>query len=238
VVIAEAALELVPLEISRDPRIISACKKRGKSPSKCLLDKSLHYWAMKGLKDAEKRGRPDLVHFTLLSLVYSPAYINSLIKIYVHTYNDVVIELGNAVRLPHAYFRFEGLMVDLLNRGEIKADGKLLLSAQKMKLCELLGSIGGNVIGFETTGPRASLASLVRETWDKGATYVIGGFPSGSFRGDHISCMDGVFSVYDSMLESAILASRLTYEIEMTEGLWRLSGTSAGSKPGNRQNAK
>lgn len=219
-VIAEAALEPIPRGIINDPRIISSCKKMGKSPSRCLLDKSLHYWAMKGLKDVEKRGRPDLVHFALLNLAYSPAYMNALIKIYVHTYGDEVIELGEGVRLPHAYFRFEGLIIDLFKKGEVKVEGKPLLKIKRMKLCELLSLLGGTVIGFETTGKPASLEGVVKETWQRGPTYVIGGFPSGSFKQESLNCMSKVYSIYGSMLESAVIASRLTYEIEKAEGLW------------------
>lgn len=236
VVIAEAALEPIPKEIAKDPRIISSCRKRGRSPSKCLLDKSLHYWAMKDLEDAEKRGRPDLVHFTLLSLVYSPAYMSSLIKIYVHTYGDLVIELGEGVRIPHAYFRFEGLIMDLLNKGEVRSNGNLLLSVKSMKLCELLSSLGKEVVTFETGGRPASLHELVQRTWGKGAVYVIGGFPAGSFKRENMRCLGEPYSIHGSMLEAGVVASRLAYEIEMAEGVWGHRGPRIGGRA--EQNTK
>ena len=50
---------------------------------------------MKGLKNEIKRGRPDIVHLTLLSLCTSPAFYENKIKVFVHTINDQVISLNN-----------------------------------------------------------------------------------------------------------------------------------------------
>ena len=65
-ILSESALELVPYELEEHPSVISHANKLGKHPSEILLDNSWHFGAMKGIKNEIKRGRPDLVHFSIL----------------------------------------------------------------------------------------------------------------------------------------------------------------------------
>ncbi len=73
-VIAESSLELVPKKIQTHSSVLSHCEKLGKKPSEILLDNSWHFAAMKGIKDEIKRGRPDLVHFSLLEACSIPIF--------------------------------------------------------------------------------------------------------------------------------------------------------------------
>ena len=81
VVVAEAALELVPSEILKAPAVRNDAARRGVEPARMLLDRSLHHAAMLKLDEGHKRGRPDLVHAALLSLTGSPLYLDGLVKI-------------------------------------------------------------------------------------------------------------------------------------------------------------
>ena len=74
IIIAEASLELIPKELQKHPSVKSYCKKFNKTPSNTLLDNSWHFAAMKGLDNEIKRGRPDIIHLTLLSLCTTPAF--------------------------------------------------------------------------------------------------------------------------------------------------------------------
>ena len=65
-ILSESALELVPSELTYHPSVISHARKLGKHPSEILLDNSWHFAAMKEIKNEMKRGRPDLVHFSIL----------------------------------------------------------------------------------------------------------------------------------------------------------------------------
>ncbi|MFW9984574.1 MAG: 16S rRNA methyltransferase, partial [Candidatus Odinarchaeota archaeon] len=67
----DAALELVPVEITSDPAVISTAKSRGKPPDQILLDDALHSKALQQLPDNEKRGRPDIIHRSLLTALDS-----------------------------------------------------------------------------------------------------------------------------------------------------------------------
>ena len=82
-ILAESSLELVPKELQNHPSVISHSKKLGKNPSEILLDNSWHYAAMKGIKDEIKRGRPDLVHISLLEACSIPLYFKEKISVYI-----------------------------------------------------------------------------------------------------------------------------------------------------------
>jgi rRNA small subunit pseudouridine methyltransferase Nep1 len=66
ILFVETSLELVPRKIMRHPSVTRNAKREGKKPNEVLLDRSLHHHAMKSLDGAERRGRPDIIHFCLL----------------------------------------------------------------------------------------------------------------------------------------------------------------------------
>ena len=105
-VLAESALELVPKEILRSPAVASDARRREVDGARILLDRSLHHSAMAKLRDSEKRGRPDLVHVALLSVTGTPLYLDGSVKVFVHTNQDMVLELAEKTRIPKSYFRF------------------------------------------------------------------------------------------------------------------------------------
>ena len=116
-VLAEAPLETVPRELWGHPSVYKYARKRGKPPRSILLDSSLHHQAMRGLPDRERRGRPDVVHLTLLSVLEAPVVRRGLVEVVVHTYGDYVIEIDPSTRLPRNYQRFTGLIEQLLEHG-------------------------------------------------------------------------------------------------------------------------
>ncbi|RMF32242.1 MAG: ribosome biogenesis protein, partial [Candidatus Nitrosothermus koennekii] len=90
-IIAEAALELVPKELQNHRSVINHAKRLNRKPSEILLDRSYHHRAMLRLKDQWKRGRPDLVHISLLAVTSTPLYREGLIDLYLHTIADKVL---------------------------------------------------------------------------------------------------------------------------------------------------
>ena len=79
-IISESALEIVPYELEDHPSVISHARKLGKHSSEILLDNSWHFAAMKGIKNEIKRGRPDLVHFSILEATTIPLYFQNKIS--------------------------------------------------------------------------------------------------------------------------------------------------------------
>ena len=112
-VFVESALELVPSELKHHPSVVSHARKLGKHSSEILLDNSWHFAAMKGIENEMKRGRPDLVHFSVLEATTIPLYLKNKLKLYVHTVNDKVISFGENVHIPKSYHRFAGVIEKL-----------------------------------------------------------------------------------------------------------------------------
>lgn len=211
-VIAETALELVPEELRRDRSVAADAERRGVEPSRILLDRSFHHRAMLKLKDGLKRGRPDLVHVTLLSVTGSPLYIDGVVKVFVHTHGDVVLELKEETRIPKSYFRFRGLMEQALtvrpNTG--------LLKVYSATLEQLVKSIRpDSVIGLSTQGRPTSmeqLSSMISAA--RNPCVVIGGFAHGHFSRRTLGVMDELVSIHEEPLDAHVVVSRVLYEVE------------------------
>jgi len=182
-VLAESELELVPREIARHPAIRSHARRRGKKPTEMLLDATYHHAAMRGLPDWERRGRPDIVHISLLNALESILNRERYLRVYVHTRNEEVITVKPETRIPRNYNRFVGLMEKLFVEGSVPRDLGLL-KMEKKTLNELLDEIapdrtfimheGGRLVGGREFGER--LAEI------EDPAVVIGGFPHGDFR--------------------------------------------------------
>ena len=118
-ILAESALEIVPKELQNHASVTSYCKRNKKNPSDILLDNSWHFSAMKGIKNEIKRGRPDIIHLTLLAICNTPLYRKKKLTVFVHTINDQVISISDDIRLPKSYHRFQGLIEKLFKQNKI-----------------------------------------------------------------------------------------------------------------------
>ncbi len=173
-VLADSSLELIPKEIQNNNIIIRSAKLRNKSPEEILLDSNYHHSAMKLLKDYRKRGRPDIVHITLLVILDSILNKEYGLNLYVHTYNDLVLKLDNKINLPKSYNRFTGLMEQVL----LKRNENPLIKVFKSKLDALLDSIKGEKIILSRKGKFRNL-DFFKEKVKKDIVIVIGCFPYG-----------------------------------------------------------
>ena len=215
-VLAESSLELVPEKLQTHQSVLSHCNKLGKKPSEILLDNSWHFAAMKGLKDEIKRGRPDLVHFSLLEACSIPLFFEKKISVYVHTIDDKVIKVGNEVRLPKSYHRFEGLIEKLYSEKVILADGKKLLEMKNMTFDQLIDEIKPKrIIGLSTQGVLSSCEDVAKKLTNN-SCIIIGGFPKGNFSDFVKKRVEYLVNVNKSSLESHIVVSRILYEYEKT----------------------
>lgn len=226
IVLAESALEIIPNELRNNHLIINYSKKVGKSVSEVFLDKSYHYIAMKekNIDCIWKRGRPDLVHICLLSILSTPLFLNNLVDVYLHTIDNKVIFIGEQVRIPKSYRRFEGLMIKLYQEKEIKNNekdyNKYLLKIEKnMTFDRLVDTVikPDKIIGFSSTGILKDLKTIVNEnigTNNKKITFVIGGFQSGHFSQSIRERFQMTYSIAKEQLEAHVVIARLTYECE------------------------
>ncbi len=216
-ILAESALELVPRELWKRPSVVKHASSKGKKVSEILLDRSYHHSAMLRLKDPDKRGRPDIVHFSLLEATSSPLYMKGLMEIYVHTINDEVIKLGKSVRLPKAYFRFEGLMEKLFKEMKIvSSNNEALLEMKKQSFKELISEIKPSIIiGLSRLGEKNNFEGVAKELskYDK-PSFVVGGFPIGHFSLNTSLNFDRLYSCHELPLEAHMVIARIVYEFE------------------------
>ena len=216
IILAESSLELIPKKIHNHPSVTSYSKKFKKNSSNTLLDNSWHFGAMKGLDNEIKRGRPDIIHLTLLSLCTTPVFYKNKIKIFVHTVNDQIISINNNTRLPKSYHRFQGLMEKLFLTKKIESEDEILMEIKNSSLSQLISKIKPTrIIGLTTQGQKTSLDKLVEQI-EENSCIILGGFQKGHFSNETEKIIDKSFSINDSSLEAHLVASRLAYEYEKT----------------------
>ncbi len=215
-ILAESALELIPLELQDHPSVLSHAQKLGKHPSEILLDNSWHFAAMKGINNEIKRGRPDLVHFSILEATAIPLYLQNKIKIYIHTVDDNVIYIGENVHIPKSYHRFEGLIEKLFLEKTIQSDTDVLLEIKKKSFTELINEIKpSEIIGFSTKGKLSSFEKISSQI-SNNSCIVIGGFQKGHFSESINSKVNHLFSVGSLSYEAHVVVARILYEYEKT----------------------
>lgn len=213
-VIAESALELVPVELQRHNSVIASARRFNKKPSEILLDISWHFAAMKGIKNEIKRGRPDLVHFSLLEACSIPLYFENKLNIFVHTIDDKVISLGQNVRLPKSYHRFIGLVEKLYATGRIEENNNTLLEIKEMNFENLIKKINPKqTIALSSKGIKSSYQKVAEEINDD-TCLVVGGFSKGQFSDKNKDYFNKIVLVDKNPLEAHIIISRVLYEYE------------------------
>jgi len=217
-VLTDAELELIPEKIQNHPSVLKHARRRGKKPSEILLDSTYHHSAIRVLDEWERRGRPDIVHISLLTALESILNREGLLRVYIHTRNDLVISVNPKTRLPRNYNRFVGLMEKLLLEGRVPPE-RPLLKVEKFGFQGLLKRLNGGTYfvahekGEAITPPK--LGKLLVSS-SKPVVFV-GAFP----HGDYIHEPPGRrISIYSSPLMAWTVVGELVYSYE----LWLLWG--------------
>ncbi|MGC8848853.1 MAG: 16S rRNA methyltransferase [Candidatus Bathyarchaeia archaeon] len=221
IVLAESALELVPKPIMHHPSVVKYARRRGKKPGEVLLDRCYHHFAMKGLPEAEKRGRPDIVHLTLLSLLGTPLNKRGLLECYVHTREDRVIAVDPRTRLPRSYDRFLGLIEQLFKHGAAPPDTHPLMKVKGLTLAQLIMDLKPSiVIGLSKMGPPKPLRDICEDVSRLSKVmFLIGGFPKGHFTDETLRVTDSLYRIHRESLDSWVVASRIVYQYELSQGI-------------------
>jgi rRNA small subunit pseudouridine methyltransferase Nep1 len=211
-VIAEAALELIPENLWKDPSVRKDAERRGLEPGSILLDRSIHHSAMLKLGEGYRRGRPDLVHLTLLNVTSTPLHQDGNARAYVHTIVDDVLEFGEGARPPKSYARFRNLMEKLLV--ERPHDG--LVRVRDAALPQLLKRIGTDYsVGLSVQGAPVRLDALARDLAEReNPSVAVGGFPRGHFLTNDLKAFDNLARIDDKSLDAHVVAARVIYEVE------------------------
>ncbi|WP_309492875.1 hypothetical protein [Candidatus Hecatella orcuttiae] len=219
--LAEAALEVIPPEIRRHRQVVALSRRLGKKAEVQLLDKSYHYRAMGSLKDKEKRGRPDIVHLTLLEALGSPLNLAGLLRTYVHTYDDRVIFVNPQLRLPRNYNRFLGLMEQLFQAGRVPPEEDTLLKLENLSFPELVAHVKPTLLVALTRkgNPKTPLEVAEELSASPRPAVVVGGFPHGCFSKAVLETADWSACIDPQSLEAWVAASRIISAYETAIGL-------------------
>lgn len=217
-ILAESALESIPVEFRNLAKFRRYAKKQKKSPETIVFDKSIHSFFIDNPKAYEKRGRPDIVHISLLSILGTPLCKSGYIKIFIHTLNDLVIQVDPNVRLPRNYVRFSGLMSQLFMMGKVPPKGSSLLTIHEMTLKELHDEIKPkHTILFSETGKEVELNNLMKKAVEiKPLAIIVGGFPHGQFEKKTLEIADDVVSISKISLDAHVAISRVLYSYEIS----------------------
>lgn len=210
--LVETAVELVPQEIRNHPAIQAYCRRRGQDPRWVILDSSYHYAAMRSLDNYQKRGRPDILHFTLLEALGSPLNMAGMLEIYCHTQDGAFIEINPKVRLPRVYDRFKGVLCQLYREGIIKTDeGEVLLRLEKKNLSEAIRSLKPNKTYLLTEKGRKANRKEIGEIFkvmDR-PLFMVGCYPHGDFSDETKKLAEDTLSLSDRILDAWTTVSRL-----------------------------
>jgi len=215
--LAEASLELVPKGLWRHPAVWRNARRRGKKPRYTLLDISLHYAAMKKkLQDWERRGRPDITHAILLHALGTPLSKRGLLRVYVHTIGNAVIEVKPETRIPRNYLRFVGLMEQLLVKGRVPEEGEPLLQIVGQGFEEVIKRVKPTYIALlSERGERVKPLELARRLAShERPLAIVGGFPRGDFSPCFYQVANEVASLYPEPLEAWVASAILLHAYE------------------------
>ncbi|WP_054857564.1 ribosome biogenesis protein [Vulcanisaeta sp. JCM 16159] len=219
--LTEASLETVPKELLSNPVIIRDARRRGVNPRYLILDRARHHRLMINLPNAEKRGRPDILHQVLLLIQGSLLTRNNLIKTYIHTINGLVIDVDPEIRPPRNYNNFIGLMSQLFELGRVPPTGRPLmrfvnginyvLNTELPDRKILLDDARGKEIGLK------NFVNYVKNF--KRPLIMIGTFPKGSFEERTYELADDILKIGKYVMDSSSILCRLLTALEIEMGL-------------------
>ncbi len=226
IILAEAELELVPDSIRHHTAVQSPARGRHTRAARSILDSSVHHSALTDVREGERRGRPDLVHFTLLLALDSRLNKAGGLRVVIHTRNDELIRVRPDTRLMRNYPRFIGLMEQLFRNGQVPRqvkDGEEPFFAleEGWPLSKVVAEFAqGRTVVLSEEGRVADLEAEVRAEPAGDLTMVLGAFPKGAFHADVAALSDEVISLGPDVFSVWTVASAILSFREAALGLW------------------
>jgi rRNA small subunit pseudouridine methyltransferase Nep1 len=219
-ILAEASVELVPRGLRAHPSVVANAQRQGRDPARVLLDSSFHHRAMRGLADAERRGRPDIVHFCALLAQGSRMNVAGRLRLFLHTRDDVVIAVKPETRLPRVYDRFKGLIEQVLVEGAVPKDERFL-TVEEGGLKELVARLAPpRVILFTLKGERTTLSkAFPQKRKIDGTAVVVGAFPRGEFSPATAALATDTVSIAEEPMEAWSVEAEILHRLADADGL-------------------
>jgi len=219
-ILAEASVELVPRSLRGHSSVIINARRQGRDPARVLLDSSFHHRAMRGLPDAERRGRPDIAHFCLLLAQGSRLNGAGRLRTFLHTRDDIVIAVKPETRLPRVYDRFKGLIEQVLVEGVVPKDEQFL-RVEEGGLAALIERLSPQRTLL--LSPKGERTTLVKAFPQKkpvdGTAVIVGAFPHGEFTEATRKLATKTVSIADEALEAWSVLAEVLVRIGTVDGL-------------------
>lgn len=226
VILAGAEVELAPEEVAGHPAVRTTAKEQNRKGTEVLLDQNVHAPAIRQLPEGERRGRPDIVHYTLLVLLESPLNKAGNLSVAIHARNGELIRIRSDTRLPRGEARFQGLISKVLRDGKSQDKDPLLWSDGPLTPAEVLAKAGkGLVVRLDEGGAALAPAQLAARATDGELTLVLGAFPSGDFSADWKDAAPEAASIFPHPLNAWAVAG------EMVAAFRQVHGTGAYARP-------
>ncbi len=207
-ILADAELELVPEAVAGHPQVRAHAKLQGRRPGELLLDQNQHRQACKLLPEGERRGRPDITHYTLLALLESPLCKDGDVEVAVHCRGGTLLRIRNDTRLPRGEQRFQGLIAKVLREGASQDADPLLWSEGRKTPAEVVAEFGkGTVLRLDEGGEALAPRDLMTRADGGDLTLVLGGFPHGDFGEGWKTAAPTAVSIYKDPLNAWAVAS-------------------------------
>jgi rRNA small subunit pseudouridine methyltransferase Nep1 len=169
------------------------------------------------------RGRPDIVHFSLLLALGSPLNSDNQLNCFIHTFDDHVITIDPRARLPRNTDRFTGLLEQLYQDSVVPSSGPPLMKLERETLKDLLRKISpDSVVALTTLGSPKPMEAIAMElSVAKRSVLLVGGFPVGHFSAPTIKMTSGRFRIDRRRLEAWTVVGRALYDYEKAIGTER-----------------
>lgn len=168
VILLEASLELAPSNWPYGP----------------LIDKRYHYHKLSNFPQKWKRGRPDILHTTLLILQDSVLNREGLLELYFHTITGEVYKVRSDERVPKHYDAFKEIMAQLLQYGKVPRDSEEPLIWKAYDDLSQFVKDHGKFILMHEKGELRRVSEVVSEAIETNAAIGIA-FPQGRFQEEH-----------------------------------------------------
>jgi len=185
-----------------------------------LLNTDDHVHILKKQQRDTTEPRPDILHQCLLTLMDSPLNKAGKLQVFVHSRDNVLIEINPQTRIPRTFKRFSALMVQLLYKLSIRAANgpEKLLKVIKNPITDHLPP-GAHVIELSTTGKLVNVDEFAAQTQVGGETsvvFIVGAFAHGHLTTDY---KEDAISVSQYPLSGAYAAARLVNAFEKAWGI-------------------
>jgi len=209
VILLESPLETIPRQLWSHPEVVRYAKRFNIEPWQTLLDKTYHYHAMQRLTRKWKRGRPDIVHTTLLVLMDSIPAAEGMLEVYIHVIDGRVFHVKNETRIPKHLDRFKGLIAQLLHHNQVPPGStNPLIYKTADTLAEFTKKHKGLIILHEHGKPKTP-REIAAEALETGTPVGIGMFPRGDFQKSTLRKATKLYSIYPKPLKSWTVAAEL-----------------------------